>query len=228
MKSKEYEIKIHSVSRFIISFIIILLSSILLILDNLPKPENEFISIIQFIAVFVTSFYLAHLIGMAKAKVMFTEKGFVHNWTRKFLFSWEKDIKIPWEMVDNYLFQEDRTFDSFFINLTNNKRYKINQLNVLPINDDFKKLIKDFPRLSNKYKNGNEPNNKTIAIKEGVSIYASKGFKWIFYFLTFGFIILLLTKIFNPDSGTTWSSLGVIGTGLLFYGAMIKEKKRNN
>ena len=223
MKPKEYQIKIHSISRFIISFVVILPSSILLVLDNLPKPANEFISIIQFIAVFVTSFYLAHLIGMAKAKIIFTEQGFIHIWNRRFLFSWEKNIKIPWEIVGNYLFQEDRTFDSFIINFTNNKRYKINRLNLIPINDDFKKLVKDFPRLSNKYRKGTGSNNGTTTIEEGVSIYASKGFKWIFYFMTFGFIILILTKIFNPDSGTTWSSLGVIGTGLLFYGVMIKE-----
>ncbi len=228
MKPREYQIKIHSISRFIISFVVILPSSILLVLDNLPKPANEFISIIQFIAVFVTSFYLAHLIGMAKAKIIFTEQGLIHIWNRRFLFSWEKNIKIPWEIVGNYLFQEDRTFDSFIINLTNNKRYKINRLNLIPINDDFKKLVKDFPRLSNKYRKGTGSNNGTTTIEEGVSIYASKGFKWIFYFMTFGFIILILTKIFNPDSGTTWSSLGVIGTGLLFYGVMIKEKKKNN
>jgi len=228
LKPREYQIKIHSISKFIISFIVILLSSILLVLDNLPKPANEFISIIQFISVFVTSFYLAHLIGMAKAKIIFTEQEFIHIWDRRFLFSWEKNIKIPWEIVDNYFFQEDRTFYSFIINFTNNKRYKIYRLNVIPINDDFKKLVKDFPRLLNKYKKGTGSNNGTTTIEEGVSIYASKGFKWIFYFMTFGFIILILTKIFNPDSGTTWSSLGVIGTGLLFYGVMIKEKKKNN
>ena len=49
-----------------VSFIVILLLSILLITDNLPIPANEFISIVQFITVFVFSFYLAHLIGMAK------------------------------------------------------------------------------------------------------------------------------------------------------------------
>jgi hypothetical protein len=228
MKSRDYNIKIHSVSRFFIAWIIILISSMLLLDEYTPRIENEIISVIQFLAVFVTSVYLAHLIGMAQAKVTFTEQGFIHTWKRRFLFSREKDIRIPWELVDNYLFHEDRTLDSFYINLTTKKRYKINQLNVLPINDDFKKLIKDFPRLSNKYKIGTSSNIETKTINEGKSIYANKEFKWIFYIFTLGFIILLLTKILNPESETTWSSLGVIGTGLLFYGAMIKEKKRNN
>ena len=226
MKSREYHIKIHSISRFFIAWLAILISSLILINEYAPRIENEIISILQFLAVFVSSFYLAHLIGMAQAKVTFTQQGFIHTWKRRFLFSWEKDIKIPWEIVDNYLFHEDRTLDSFYINLTTNKRYKINQLNVFPINDDFKKLIKDFPRLSNKYKIGTGSNIETRTINEGKSIYAHKGFKWIFYILTLGFIILLLTKILYPELETTWSSLGVIGTGLLFYGVMIKEKRR--
>ena len=228
MNSRVYHIKIHSISRFFIAWIAILVSSMILMKEYTPRIENEIISFLQFLAVFVTSVYLAHLIGMAKAKVTFTEQGFIHIWKRRFLFSWEKDIRLPWEIVDNYLFHEDRTLDSFYINLTTKKRYKINQLNVLPINDDFKKLIKDFPILSNKYKTGTATNIETQTIKEGKSIYANKGFKWILYVFTLGFIILLLTKILNPESETTWSSLGVIGTGLMFYGAMIMEKKENN
>jgi hypothetical protein len=140
--------------------------------------------------------------------------------------SWEKNFIIPWNLVDNYVFHEDRTFDSFIINLTNKTRYKVNRLNVLPIKDDFNRLVKDFPRLSNDYKNELDSDTESKSIKEGESIYASKSFRWVFYFLLTGFLILALTKVFNPDSGTTWSSLGVIGSGVLFYGMMIKDKKR--
>lgn len=228
MKDREYHLKIHSISRFIISMIVILLSAVLLIIDNLPRPENEFISIIQFIAVLISSFYLAHLIGMGKAKVIFTKEGLVHIWQKRFVFSREKNFTIPWDIVDNYVFQEDRTFDSFMINLTNNTRYKISRLNVIPIKDDFEKLVKDFPKLSNEYKNGLISENPMNSIKEGESIYASKSFRRVFYFLMVGFLVLLLSKVFNPEFVTTWSSLGVIGSGILFYGLMIKAKKKNN
>lgn len=228
MKQREYRIKVHSIVRFIIAVIGILISSIILILDNLPQPDSKILSFIQFIAVFMTSVYLAHLIGMGKAKVVFTQEGIQHIWERRFILSWERNFKIPWNLVDNYVFQEDRTFDSFIINLTNKTRYKVNRLNFLPIKDDFNRLVKDFPRLSNDYKKGLEPDSEIKPIKEGENIYASKSFRWVFYFLLTGFLILAMTKVFNPDSGTTWSSLGVIGSGVLFYGMMIIGQKRNN
>ena len=227
MKQREYIIKIHSSSRFIIAFIVLLCTGSILMMDYLPRIENEFISIIQFFAILVTSFYLAHLFGLAKAKVILAEDAFIHIWERRFFLSWEKNFKIPWNIVDTYVFQEDRTFDSFIINLTIKRRYKINQLNVFPIRDDFKKLVKDFPRLSNEFRKGILTDNDTSLIKEGETIYASKSFKWGFYFMTAVFIILVLTTILNPESDTRWSSLGVIGSGILFYGLMIKGQKKN-
>jgi hypothetical protein len=227
MIQREFKIKVHSIVRFMIAWIAILISSLILIHDHLPKVDNEFISIIQFLAVFVTSFYFAHLIGMGKVKVVFTEEGIMHIWERRFIFSREKNFKIPWNLVDNYVFQEDRTFDSFIINLTNQTRYKVNRLNVLPIKDDFNRLVKDFPKLSNDFKNGIDSEHVTKPIKEGESIYASKSFRWVFYFMLTGFLILALTKVFNPSSETTWSAIGVIGSGVLFYGLMIKGQRNN-
>jgi len=206
----------------------ILCSTLFLINKYTPRIENRFISIVQFLAIFMTSFYLAYLVGKAKAKVIFTEEAFVHFWERKFLFSWEKDLNIPWNTIDNYVFQEDRTFDSFIINLKTKQRYKLNRLNILPIKDDFQKLIKDFPRLSNEYRKGTVVENDTSLISKGESLYASKSFKWIFYFMSVVFLILVLTKIFNPESTTRWASLEIIGCALLFYGLMIKGLNKNN
>ena len=208
--------------------IVLLCTGSMLIIEYLPRIENEFISIIQFLAIFVTSFYLAHLIGMAKAKVIFTEDAYVHIWERRFFLSWEKNFKIPWNIVDNYVFQEDRNFDSFIINLTIKRRYKINKLNIFPIRDDFRKLVKDFPRLSNDFRKGTLADNDTSLIKVGETIYASKSFKWVFYFMLVGFLVLVLTKLFDTESKTSWSSLGIIGSALLFYGLMIKGQKKNN
>lgn len=224
MKNKEYNIKIHSIFRFFIAFIVLLCSSLVFLGEFTAPSGNRIISIFQFLAVLISSFYLAHLIGLARAKVSLTEEGFTHTWQRRFFLSREKNIKISWDIIDNYVFQEDRTFDSFIINLTTNKRYKINRLNLIAINDDFNQLLKDFPKLSNKFKKGMNTENK-MTIKEGKTIYETIAFKWVFYIMIVGFLIIITTKIINPESGSSWSSLGTIGFGLLFYGAMIKERK---
>jgi hypothetical protein len=77
---------------------------------------------------------------MGKVKVLFTDEGFVHIWQRRFILSWEKNIKISWDIVDNYVFQEDRTFDSFIINLTNKTRYKINILTSFIIDNNINRF----------------------------------------------------------------------------------------
>ncbi len=225
MKEKEYRITIHSIARFIIATAIILCSSLILIDTYIPRIENEFISIIQFLAVFISSIYLGHLIGMAKIKILLNEEGITHIWERRFLLSRDRNFKITWDKVDNYVFEEDRTADRFIINLKSEIRYKIDRLNIIPINDDFNKLIQDFPKLSNEFKDAKDPNSK-LKIKEGEIIYASKAFKWIIFFILAGFLILLVGKILNPESDTRWGSIGVIGCGLLFYTTMIKEKKK--
>jgi hypothetical protein len=228
MKNREYQIKIYSISRFIIAIIVVLCSLLFFRNEYLPKTDNKIISILQFSVILVISFYLANKIGIAKAKVIFKNDGINHIWERRFILSWEKNIMIPWDLVDNYVFEEDRTFDSFTINLKNKTRYKINRLNILPIKDDFIKLVKEFPRLSNVYRNKMNIDTNSRKIKEGENIYASKSFKWIFYFLLFGFLILLLTKMNSPNSETTWASIGVIGSAVAFYWLMIRRQKKKN
>lgn len=194
-------------------------------MDYFPKTNNSFISIASFVLILIGSIFLSHLVGMAKAKVILNDEGIIHIWTRRFLFSDEKNMKIPWEIIDSYVFQEDRTFDSFIINFNNKRRYKVSRLNFFPINDDFKDLVKEFPKKSNEFKEKTLPNNKRI--NEGETIYSSKFFKWVFYFMLGLFILLLYGKINDPRHTSSWSSLGVLGSVLLFYWVMILIKRKN-
>jgi hypothetical protein len=228
MKQRQYKIRIHSVSRFIIAMIIILCSLSFLLVEYFPHVENQFISFLQFVPILLFSLFIANKIGTAKIKIVFTAEAIIHTWERKFLISWDKDITIPWTIVDNYVFQNDRTFDSFIINLKNNKRYKIDRQNMLPEKDDFKKLVKEFPKLSNDYRNKVVVENQKFEIIEGKSFYESKSFKWIFYFLMSALLLLISNKIINPKAETAWSALGILGSAILFYGTMIRRKKIKN
>jgi hypothetical protein len=227
MKQREYRIIIHSITRFILAMTVILCSSFFLIKEYTPRIDSKFIFFLQFLAIFFSSIYLSHLLAMSKVKVLLSEEGFFHIWERRFILSWEKNLKIMWAEIDNYVFQEDRTNDSFIINLSTKRKYKIDRLNFLPLKDDFNKLLKDFPRLSNEFKEG-RVSNYNVTIKEGKTIYESKSFKWAFYIMSGGYLILLIVKILDPEKGSTWSSLGVIGCAIFFYRAMILRKKKNN
>ena len=205
MNAKEYHIKIHSVSRFIIAFIITQSAIFSLLPDYI---ENQFLSI---------------LFGQAKIKSVFTKEAFLHIWKRRFLFSWEKDLIIPWKIVDSYVIEEDRTWDSFIINLSTETRYKISRLNILSIKDDFDKLVKDFPRLSNEFKENGSDTSLNL-ITEGKSKYESKSFRQSLYILLTVLLILCIIKIINSDSLISLWSLGVIGSAIAYYWLMMKRK----
>ena len=138
--------------------------------------------------------------------------------------SFEKTIKIPWSIIDNYVFEEDRFFDSFIINLTTNRRYRINRLNVLSIKDDFDDFRENFPNLANYYRSKNVP-EEAKDIEEGENFYATKEFRWIYYILAIIFIFIVIFSIlFN--SITNWGNLVAIACALVFYGIMIKTNKK--
>ena len=147
MEQNEYYINIISRKRLIFIMVIILCSSCVVMKDYAPEIDNKILSYIEFFLVYATSFYIASRIATAKIKVIISNEGILHIWKRRFFLSWEKNIKIPWNMVDNYDFESDRTCDSIIVNLTNKTRYKIDKLNVLPMKDDFKKLEKDILKL---------------------------------------------------------------------------------
>ena len=121
--------------------------------DYIRNIQNQILSILAFVGTYAISIYLSALIGQAKVKIVFTKEALLHIWEKRFLFSWEKDVSIPWEIVENYVLEEERTWDSFIISLSTKRRYKISRLNILPIKDDFDKLVRDFPLISIKFKN---------------------------------------------------------------------------
>jgi len=226
MNTKEYHIKIYSISRFLIAIILIQVVIVIFLSDYISSIENRILSMITILGTFATSTFLSALIGQAKVKIVFTKEALLHIWEKRFLLSREKDVSIPWQIVENYVLEEDRTWDSFIINLSTKSRYKISRLNILPIKDDFDKLVKDFPRLSSKFKNDIESDNDTSLnlIEEGKSKYETKSFKQSFYVLLISFLILCIFKIVDLGSLTSLWSLGVIGSAIGYYWMMIKTK----
>ena len=227
MKTKDYHIIIYSISRFIISFIITWITIFYLISDFLADIENRILYTLITLGTLVASFYFSSLIGQARIKLVFTKEALLHVWESHYWFSWEKDISIPYEIIDTYVFEEDRTWDSFIINLTTKMRYKIDRLNIIPAKDDFDELVKDFPHLSNHFKEGAELSQDIAfnSIKEGASKYQSKSYKQGMYILSIAFIILCILKITSSGKLAGLLSLGVLGSAIAYYWSMINAKK---
>jgi hypothetical protein len=100
MEEKVYHLRIYSISRYLIALAVTLCLSSILLEDYLRATDNKFISILEFLAIFVFSAFVANQLGSAKVKITFTHEAFVHTWTRRYFLSWEKNIKIPWNLVD--------------------------------------------------------------------------------------------------------------------------------
>ncbi len=228
INQKVYRIKVHSILRFIIVSIGILLSLIMLMNKYIPWPEEKLFGFLQMTVVFLGSIYLAHVICLEKGKVILKKEGIMHTWERRFFLNWEKDFLIPWALVDNYVFEEDRTFDSFIINLSNNTRYRVNRINILPIKDDFYKLVRDFPKVSNEMKSELTSVEGGHSIKRGKSIYETKGFRLIFRFMVIAYLFMLYNALSNQDAHVSWGALGVIGFSLLFYSTLLKGRKKED
>jgi hypothetical protein len=215
---KKYYININS-HRIAIILVIILFSVFFYVLSSLPKGMNSIFSFILILGLFVGIAYLVTILSRARIKIEITDESFKHIWIRRFLFSREKDIEIKWSQIIDYVFEEDRGFDSFQLTLPDNKRYKIYRYNYLAQKDDFDKFNTQFPKNLRKINEINEDE-----IKEGKSFYQEAGFKWLMVFMTAGVAFIFADKLLNLESGTRWGTLGVLGTAILFYWLQIRKK----
>jgi uncharacterized protein YqhQ len=222
ISKREYKITIHSIIRFLIGMIIIL-PTILITLSNFGyNPESGIITFLEVVIIFIISIYLSHLLSKAKVKIIMNEDGYYHMWEKRYLFSKAKSLKISWNIIDNFVMENERTFDNFIINLNNGRRYKISRLSIFPIEDDFKKLVNDFPIISNHFLLSN---NNERQIVEGEPFYKSKGFKFVLFVMLGILIFLTISKINETNSITSCASLMVIASGLLFYLLKVYSKK---
>ena len=150
MNVKEYYIVIHSVSRFIIGFLIVFLSLTLLSVEYFGIIEDTVFAIFIVLISISLGMYSAYKIGLGKGVVSLSNKGLTFKWKRSFILGSKENIFIPWNIVDNCNFHKDRWFDIFTINLTNKTRFKVNKFNFLPVKDDFYLFVDEFPILSTK------------------------------------------------------------------------------
>lgn len=111
------------------------------------------------------------------------------------------------------------------INIHSQLRFLVALIGTFPLSVFFIKMI--LPKFESDYKNRSS-NSETKLIKEGKSIYASKMFNLFLCFLSIGFLVLFLNKMFYPKSSISWASLSLIGSFVFYYWIMKSKKNRTN
>lgn len=226
-KNHVYNIELHSTWRFIVFFTCMLIGMNILLKEyGLNSEVHIFIFIVEFIATLFIAIFIARYLSSAKAELVLSKDSFEHNWISTFLFSNEESYKIPWNAVNNYVFQKDKTFDSFELNIDGNKRYIFSRLNIISIEDDFIKFQKDLPI----YISGAVNKSSLIkgkSISEGKTIYENISFKVTMVILTLIGLFAIIVNIGEPISLRSLASFGLIGSNLLFaWIKMYTSKKK--
>lgn len=93
MKEKVYHLRIYSISRYLIALTVTLCLSLILLEDFLRGTENKFISILEFLAIFLTSAFVANQLETAKVAGATTKEEVNANLI--------KDLRILFDADDN-------------------------------------------------------------------------------------------------------------------------------
>ncbi len=225
MEEREYYITIHSYWRFIVSVVGLSFIAILLYSKIFETRDTSFFVFALIIgALIFPIFSISHIVASAKIRIKLDSNGLKHYWERRFLLDFQKNVLIRWELIDNYVFEPDRSFDNFKLNLNNNLRYKFYRSNMFKIDDDFERFNIEFIEI---VKNKNQQSGiERQKIVRGKTIYEDISYRWLFHLYGLTFIVLLIIKFIDPAKGTSWPMLGIIGSSYFFYLLMIYRFKK--
>lgn len=221
LKPKEFRFVIHSMGRSLTALAVIAPALFYMTYHISVFDGATVITIIKFLAVVLLSFFLANLTGRARVKIVFTRDGLSHIWERRFLFGSVKNIEVPWGLVEGYIFEQYKIFDSLTIKLTDGRRYKINRLYIPFFKDDFDKFYKRFPKLINHYSGLATPQGGNKKIERGKNPFTTKELKWLFITMATIFALIAVAYTIRSMSTANWINSIVIVCLLLVYSVMM-------
>ena len=182
---------------------------------------NTILFFLQIIITIAIAFTIASALSRNVATVKLDEKEYSHVPIKNML-SKSSQILVPWRDIVDYVYEQDRAFDIFTINMKNGKRYRFHRLNIIPIKDDFKQLLNEFSHFTRSEK---EKQVERTTIDEGTTIYDQKWFEWIFYIFSVMVIFSVIMEINKPGSRSNWGGLGYMVSMMVFYGIKLYKKK---
>jgi hypothetical protein len=219
---KSYEININSNKRAI-PIAIIFFGLSIYFMTLIPSDWPDVVNFITIAVLFFAPIIPITIFSRGKIKIELTEESFRTIWIRRFFLGKDPNIELTWNRIIDYVNQEDRGIDSFRLTLTDNQQFKFYRYTYYPQNDDFDKFLTQFPKFIKTVNLGDQK-----SIEEGRTEFQTRSFKWILSILTILAVGLLVNALMNPNSGTRWTTFGVIFSGIIFYWIQATRKTNAN
>ena len=190
------------------------------LMNRIPSDWPELLNFVAIAILFFSPIIPVTILSRGKIRIELTEYAFRTIWIKRFFLSKEPDVELHWNRVIDYVNQEDRGLDSFRLTLTNNQQFKFYRYTFFPQRDDFEKFIHQLPTFLQRV---DLADKRTI--KRGKTEFQTRSFKWVLIGMTILAAGLLINTLINPDSGTRWTTIGVIFSGILFY--LMQANRKN-
>lgn len=164
------------------------------------------------------SLFIALKLSTAMIAIKVNSQGFRHRWIRRFLFSREPDIFLSWSQIQEYFFEDDRTYVKFQMRLPNNQRYRFYRQTIWPVKDDFERFRAAFPKLIQ------QADSMDHEIVLGKTIYEEPWFRKIMVVMSAMVILLWGSALMDWSNAANVWTYGAITLGLAFYWIQVSRK----
>lgn len=151
---------------------------------NQILPKGQPIAfVLMFAPIMGFAFYLPRHTATADIEITLDDEGIKRKWLRQFILHNKSDIGFKWNEIADYVFQPDRQFDQFKLNLKDGTKFKFYHNNDHDSKDDFQQFLSDFIKCVEQLNNADD--DKKNDIKLGKTIYET----------TWGLVLAVFTLI---------------------------------
>lgn len=198
--------------------------------EIIPKGQ-PLIFVLFFAPIILLAFYLPKYTSVALIEISIDENGITKRWLKQFPFRKKSNEVVKWNEIKNYIFQPDRQFDKFRLNLKSGKKFVFYHNNDHDEKDDFRLFLFDFITKV-EIINTQENSSSREKIKLGKTIYETTGGLILAFLSIFVLVGLPILYIFSPHKESIKTSnifiLASSYIGAMYYiiQVYIHRKKR--
>jgi len=200
------------------------------------RIKNDPLVFILILMILFSSFYFQQFTSRGEVQISISNTSIQIKYLKQPLLSNKVDQNILFNNIESYKYQPDKNFDLFKLTLKDKTELYFYHYSSF-VEDDFQKLVLDFPKLAAEYNNHKEnishanatkENNEEIGIKrektlfEGTTGLLLAGLAIIFIIM---FIYLMATKQLKGSSGG-FGLLASTSGAIFFLGQYFKYRNK--